>query len=331
MVSLVGWYQIPNSVTVTKGCLDKTVRVRIAGHAGRMRLPGLQWDDDGSPRIVAPQMPDELRRHISHWSAQSPTTHGRGFWGNVSEWHPQKRTIVGAHMRAVLLEFQVHRNAISYGATTSGVGRPEGAIVTDLLAGIDEWFDTFRSWLEVKYDQDIDPTDHVQEVTTLGRGLGLLTMADQQISSPAWATGHAITVHTSESVTLPSLRRAAMNAGQRLVPGEAHLLLRDARAALRRSQLRRAVIDAGSALELCLADFNQTIVHANLRRNPTLGMYVRDAVIAQRGQLPASLMSTVVHVRNAAIHQNVTPTHAQASVAIDEAARVIHRVQPSGI
>ncbi|MHB8457553.1 MAG: hypothetical protein ACYDBS_07690, partial [Acidimicrobiales bacterium] len=60
------------------------------------------------------------------------------------------------------------------------------------------------------------------------------------------------------------------------IPSDAHLRLRDAARAFRRRLHRRAVIDAGTGVEIALAQFNRTTTRLPLPkdRSATLGWYI---------------------------------------------------------
>ena len=149
-----------------------------------------------------------------------------------------------------------------------------------------------------------------------------------QLSLPRSANNIRIVSRTEEGVNLPVLRRIARAASGGQAPSDAHLLLRDSRAARRRHQFRRAAIDAGSALEVALADFNNHVTHVIFPRPPTLGTYVNNPVIARHANLPGNLQTDLVNVRNAAIHQNAIPTWEQVGAAIGLVASVLNRLAP---
>jgi hypothetical protein len=112
------------------------------------------------------------------------------------------------------------------------------------------------------------------------------------------------------------------------MPEDAHLLLREGWAALRRSRLQGAVIDAGAAVELTLADFNRTVTKVNPPKAPTLGWYISQPALVAGASLPSNIKADLVDVRNAAIHRNSTPSHAKARVALEMAKGLVKRLKP---
>jgi hypothetical protein len=134
--------------------------------------------------------------------------------------------------------------------------------------------------------------------------------------------------HDFESLSLPRLRKAAAEASARAMPSGAHLLLRDARVALRRGKLRIAVIDAGSGVGLALAAFNKNVTHVKTPAKPTVGWYVQEAKIQGSARLPTSLKADLVDVRNDAVHHNYQPSRAEAVRGLALARKVLGTVEP---
>ena len=121
------------------------------------------------------------------------------------------------------------------------------------------------------------------------------------------------------------LRLGFRQANLNVAPTDARLLLRDAYAENRRGRTRRAVIDAGSAVELTLADFAAR-ESVTMPARPTLGVYVNK--LQTRASLPANTEVALTHVRNAAIHKNRIPTHADSSTALGIASTVLNAHDP---
>jgi hypothetical protein len=97
-----------------------------------------------------------------------------------------------------------------------------------------------------------------------------MTGEDGIPSLPAQSNRGTLIAYRFEPLNLGQLRKVLTesNAGRR--PDDAHLLLRDGRAALRRGGPRRAVIDAGSAVEITLATHNRTNVRVAPKAGPSL-------------------------------------------------------------
>jgi hypothetical protein len=140
-----------------------------------------------------------------------------------------------------------------------------------------------------------------------------------------------LTMSTEELVDLTQLRKAVELANARSRPSDAHILLRDARAAARRGSCRRAVIDAGGAVEMTLAAHNRRAVGVRPRPGvmPTLGWYVRQSkIIKATGLAERALLDDLVAPRNDAIHQNRAPSHADTRTALATAQAVLTALDP---
>jgi hypothetical protein len=327
-VSLVGVYRFPVPLGVTQGSLGKTFAVEIAGISGKATFPTLAWSDS-EPRLVMPPLDDPLPRAIDHYTRHEEPSTRWTYWGFATKWHPGKRTVRSLGVWAVVLKFSVPRNEIAYSDYEHGLGAPAGEPVRALYTHIDDWFDRLRTWLEAAVDQDADPEQPLASVRTTGRGLILFTNEDA-ISLPSFPNHLTITAHEEELLTLPRFRKAAAQANAGNLPSDAHLLLRDGRAALRRRSYRRAAIDAGSAVEITLAAFNNRVTKLKAKRGfPTLGWYVyQPPIIGGTGLARKVLLDQLVNVRNNAIHENVVPGHVEAARALELAKTVVEAFDP---
>jgi hypothetical protein len=324
-VDVVGWLRFPVAIQVTPGCLAKPILLELAGRSARLLMPRVEWIEE-RPAVVAPDMPPEERRHISHWH-KDPNGWGDP-WGKVSQWNPGKRKIITVHVSAALIRFRVRRSELTYSQSRRGRGHPTGEVVDRLFREIGPWMGSLRNWIEVMVDQDLDPDHPLQDVQAVGSGLGVLTVDAGVISSPAWPNNLVITARQEQPITLPALRRAATLASSSATPSDARLLLRDASAALKRGNRRRAIIEAGTALEVALADLNRTRLKQNIGGRPTLGTHVQNERIARAAGLPRTTQADVVTPRNDAIHNNIVPGSPAVTSAINVVLGVLNRVDP---
>jgi hypothetical protein len=308
--------------------LDKSVQIEIGGCPGKLLLPRLEWPADADPLLVAPGLPPETIRHITHWSKHGDDEYVGDMWGRITSWHPAKRQINAVYVSRVVMRFSAMDEELTYSDYLYGRGHPQSEGLARMFNAVDGWFDALRTWIEVKRDQDLDSSHPLQGVQVTGGGLHIMSDDQGNLSLPASANQATVVLHSDESITLPLLRAAAKQVTNSVTPSEAYLLLRDSRAALRRNQLRRAAIDVGSALEVVLADFNRAVTHVTFARLPTLGTWVNNSTIAARASLPAGLQQDVVDVRNAAIHQNLTPPRADVAKAIQIVSSILERLAP---
>jgi hypothetical protein len=327
-LDLVGAYRLPSSLGVTVGCLSKSFSVEIGGLPGSARTPGWSWDGD-RPVVVAPDFDSRISHAFAHRIEQERDPWIRwNYWGSVSSWNAEKRTLGGVHLGALLIEFPVLAADVTYSETLHGRGQAQGPTIDALYTSIDLWFDLVRAWIETAVDQDADPENPLRGVITPGSGLMVSINDAEVVSTPTAANRGIVFSREQEAVNLPRLRKVIKQANAGTTPSDAHLLLRDGRAALRRGGYRRAVIDAGGAVELTLATFNQTTTQVNTGGRATLGWYVDQPTIAARANLPANLKQDLVVLRNNAIHQNHIPSRSETLEALRLAKEVVDGLDP---
>lgn len=326
-IQLIGVYKLPASLTVSEGCLGKRIKIAVGGLSGKARLPKLDWSGE-DPCLVMPDLPPAIKDRAERYI--TAMDEGWRYWGGVGSWNQQRRSISGAYIEAVGVEFKVPLHSITYSGYTHGRGQPQGPVIDGLFSEIDSWFDRVRTWVEAAIDQDADPHYPINSAMSPGRGLMLMTEEDGAASLPASSSTIYVTMTRCDVITLPILYRVIRQANEGAAPSDPHLLLRDSRAALRRDHLRRAVIDAGSAVELALADFNSRVIHVSPARGrlPTLGWYVKQAAIAAGAGVPTNTQVDLVNVRNDAIHQNRVPSRDETILALGLSKGIVDRVDP---
>lgn len=329
-ITLAGAFHFPVPIGVMPDCLGASFDIVIAGTSGRLTLPAPAWCGD-TPVLVRPTVPEALSEAIQRWvetdDASAPLTP----WGFVISWHAETRELTGAGIAAAFLEFQVQAADITYLNYVHGRGEPRGDLIDSLFRDVDVWFDGLRTWIEVAVNQDVDPNHPISAGSEFGAGLILVTEDDGTLSLPVRAHEMNLTMSTEELVDLTQLRKAVELANARSRPSDAHILLRDARAAARRGSCRRAVIDAGGAVEMTLAAHNRAAVGVKPRPGvmPTLGWYVRQPkIIKATGLAKQALLDDLVTPRNDAIHQNRAPSHAETRTALATAHRVLTALDP---
>lgn len=325
-----GVYQLPAPIGVTQGCLGKTVSIEINGHRGKATLPVLVWSDDSEPKpsITLPKMEDDWARVITpRLKATKPSP----LWdvaGKVTGWIPAQRRTTELRISALFVRFRLPAGDVALPEEAHGRTSYRGKIPDYVRGGFDPWFYRLRMWLEAAVDQDTDPDN---PIVPSSRGqLSLYfddhgTIADLASWGPMTATRHDF-----ELLNLRRLRRAVAEANAETLPNDAHLLMRDARAAFRRQRTRIAVIDAGTAVELTLAAFNDKGPQLpSLLRQPTLGRYVKE--LSSRAHLPPDTKTGLVDVRNDAAHRNHQPARPEALRALAIAKEIVDKLDPLAV
>ena len=328
-VQLEGVYELPRGLGVTEKSLGKTLAMEVGGVSGKVLLPRLVWSGD-EPRVEAPAIDSASLEAVEPQIAMSgqlgiPPS---DFWGRVTAWHPQKRTVQEVRFRAVGLQFSVPEAQVTIRDRPPDARGPRAKVPQAILQNVDGWFDRLRTWVEVAVDQDADPSSPVQAVWRPGRGLSLFRVQPGVASRLANMAPGTVVRHDFESINLPRLRKAAAQTNAGAMPSDSHLLLRDARGAFRRGKLRIAVIDAGSAVELALAVFNRRVTRVRTPAKPTLGWYVGQPTIQNAALLQPTLTTELVDVRNSAIHRNLRPSRGEGLRALELAKDVLDNVEP---
>lgn len=330
LIDVVAVYKLPASLKVSEGCFGKNFTVTIGRLTGKAATPTIAWiGEDDRPHVVAPSADEVVKRCVEHYTIKAEDGwESWHYWGRVDSWSPEKRVAGIAHVGALLLRFKIDPSQVTYSDYPPGRGIPRGKPVDALFSDVDKWFERVRLWIEAAVDQDTNPRAPLSSTEVGGDGLQMFTVEKETVSLPARARVVNAVWHKSEKVKLPTLRRIIKHANRGTFPSDAQMLLLDSRAAKRRGQYRRAVIDAGAATEMTLADLNRRATIVNPPGKPTLGWYVTQPAIAARAGSPASAKADLVDVRNSAIHQHLVPTLAETEKALAIAKQILDNVDP---
>jgi hypothetical protein len=318
---LVAVYRLPSPVGLTSGCAGKTLPVELGQIRGRMLLPHLNWDGE-RPRLTTPS--------ITEWATKTVEVEAqtKGGWGGPQLWDPVRNTVQHIYLRAVAIELQAPVGSFSFHHEPGGLGVPDGQAIDELFHSIAGWWARFGEWVELCTNQDMDADSPLHSSTSPGDGLALIGTDGEEISTPRFSNKLVLFTREVNPLTVANIRLIAKLVNQRAEPSDSHELVRLGWSQLRRGHPRRAVIDAGAALELALAAFNQRGPKAKVGSRPTLGGYVNDKKISGAAQLPANTDRDVVKLRNTAIHKNVQPSPEQAELALRTVRSVLDRLDP---
>lgn len=328
LAHVTGVYELPAELQVTPSCFAKSFPVKVGSFTGTVTLPRPEWRDE-RPHFVAPAMDPNVEPYIRQIVDAKHGWEAFDYWGRVSRYNPSERKILRAHLGAILLTCKLDPAAITYSDYLHGRGHPQGSAIQELFQRIDDWFEQIRTWVETALDQDADPHHALLAPRLQAAGLHVLTVEGSTVSLPAHASRIFATLSTYEPLSLSLLRKIMQRVNAGSVPSDAQLFLRDSRAELRRGRYRRAVIDAGSATEITLADFNQRVTRVTIPlRGATLGWYATQSAIVAQAHLPAHIMADLVTIRNSAIHHNRIPTQTEAARAVALAKQVVDRLDP---
>jgi hypothetical protein len=328
VIDVLGVYELPAPIVVDQSVLGHEFPIRVMDLRGYVVMPTLVWEGD-TPSVRNPEPPG-----LPSW-LRSVEGEAEPRWGRVESWNVGSRKINGATVNRVALHFTgVSGEAITYGTNTARRGHPQGEPVDSLLAAVPEWFGAVRTWVAALALQDTEADAPLASVSAPGLDLLVWTM-DGGVSSTVTQdhTTHVL-LRVAPTISHPMMRLIFQLANEaRPVPDE-HRLLISARAALRREQYRRAVLDAGTATELALtrvvddalAPLPERLRDALTSQQRTLGPLVNLA--SKVVQLPVDINKGLVTPRNRAMHANETPARDIAFRAEQIAREVVALVEP---
>ena len=326
---ICGTYRFPARIGVTESCLGKRYPVKIGGQRATLILPSVAWGQGrwgkDDPSLVAPSsdLGSAVDGRIERMAARADESGDVfDFWGMIGGYRQKPRCITGASVATGLLSFVTPASGITFSDYMHGLGAPRGPKLSELFNDIDHWFDVLRTWIEMFGDQDLDADHPLSSGGRSGDGLRLLAFDGNEVSLLGENTVVQVVVRQIAPLTLGRLQRAIQLANADAMPSDSWLLLRDAFGPHRRLRHRRAVIEAGTAVELTLADFNSNGPKLKPKSGyPTLGWLAKK--LKTQAKLPSGLLPDLVDRRNAAIHKNQTPTHEQSGAALRLAKQVL--------
>lgn len=311
-------FTLPLPIVVKRDALGLTVSGRIGEANITARLPARQDPDedlDTDDYTLATQRVDPV---------SIPST-GR----IVRDWNQPASDLESpdaVDLRRILM--QVTGKEADLGPSRPGVGPTLEARLADEVFRLgNRWQDALRSWVEVLTLQDLDHvhprwTAHIEGagIATFGadgRRLGFGGLVRLDSSWPQPATRHDMETALTEA-----------SAGR--FPPLAHLLLRDARAAWHRMQVRRAVIDAATATEVSLSQVGRAAGVLRAGKSLMLGRLVEkleaDGLLSP--EIAGELFSLVVRPRNSAVHGGIAPSAWNAAEACKAAQRQVWNAFP---
>lgn len=273
------------------------------------------------PRIRRVRWFEKVDKHFEHdWRE----------WGSYYQSGPAQTDLRGVIRSAVL---KVDAQDVS----DAGLNQ----IGLDVHKSIHGWYLLLRDWLEALMHVDLGE-EH--------RRVGVNGVSE--VENPVWIAGSRVAggrgytlIHPPITIVMDSdaraidrqgWQRAVRETNRRKKPSDAHLLLRDARATVRREQFRRCVLDAATAVEVVLSPLLDDRIAGALGPPAAKELVPENAAISLKIKalrklgtpLPTDLQADLFTVRNKAIHRAAEPTRAEARRALDLATTVVSGLQP---
>lgn len=308
MAVVEGRYEFPERVFFRGSCLALEAPFALDGQDGTIGLPTAELapDSEARPDLLAPPLADQtVLGAIPDLSW--------GYIGDPKEGHfAAERCYVRIRAEYAPGELEESSKRLAY------LIRP--------------WFYRVIEWIEVLTGQDL--YEHERPYTEREqRPYGSFYLFDGETYTNVtrqegiWMNPWPL----EESLTPEKWRFCLAAASKQDRPPLELLVMRDANAALMRGHYRKAVVDAGSAVEIALnRRIRQTLASANeayvveelLRSHPTLG---RKLALAKRLglEVPEDAQKELVEPRNRTVHRGETPDALAAGVAVHVAGDVV--------
>lgn len=313
MNRLETYFELPHSVGVDFDALGRDFPTRV-GVEITIRLPRRKPD---SPFLRAPH----FRVPIQDLDSEVPPRDLS--WGFVAFHDPVDKTIGAAWVKTL-------------GVETFCQGGREVVSANALISAMKARWPSVCDWIEVLSRQ----VHTVPNTLVLGA------------HHPVWVeTDGKVVLHLLQSPAKLDIRRdegpdapIALSAGQleaallqatRGPPPTEWLLIRDGRIAHRHGSTRRAVIDAGTAVELAITellrvrlhDVNQEVFEQLLAGHRMLG--ARTTLLQKLGgTLPADTRAKLVEPRNRATHLGTNPAPEESREALLIASQIVESAYP---
>lgn len=322
--------ELADGVYVDGGTLGSTWPVLGTPSDCKVALPlAGPVHDGGFDELVAPQLPGK-ERALAAFERHSARERHDVFWGKVG-------TRKGGVPMLACVRHLV--GLTSFGLEQDDETKREWADETGRV--LDHWVASVTEWLEVLAQVDVRPNRPTGprsptfvfplpvEIDEAGAASWFTTM--NQFETIYGASSGATKSHWASAV-----RHA--NASDQVPPE--HLVLRDARAAMRRDDLRRAVIDAGTACEVALAGAIRARLSragsnddaiAQLLKNASGVIELFDLLVALGTELSLSrgrVVDRLAGKRNEAVHGGVVPSREATAAGLRVAEEILGCVRP---
>jgi len=325
--TLEGVFQLPAPVALKVEALGARVPVRINGQEFQLIPPSLQLVD-ARPTLVAPPM--ETVRPDLDWDERYRSVGSA--WGRMA--HFKSTDPLGANGAALVRAFVIRQTMAAADKAQSVQQQERGE---DLYQHIDAWWRLVADWVEVVARQNLDP--HYDGASRPGDDLELWFKHGSDGGTVNNPTPLLITVSPVNDLTSDRWKAVLQAASDGRQPPTEHLLLRDAIAANRRGQRRRAVLDAATAAEMALTYLLDQEL-AGLRSD--VAGYVREKSRQISGrvqalknlgvQLPGDagkrIISCLAEPRNKAIHGGHEPSVDETREALKIADEIMEAASP---
>ena len=332
MLKVEGPLGLDQGISVTFDSLGKTFHSRIAGTVVNVQLPGLRVhelaDEAGEPpgyiEIVAPEWTAEPWGWVD--VEKLPFAESNSQWGQVvfTDWTNKDGQPSGI---ASVSQARFWFDGTADFEGTSELGR-------EVMAARDAWWSLVVEWVETISFQMVGARDDIQLQRSRALTRSLWTTSDEgstliETGSYSW---HRII--SQRPLTLGGLERAFELAGRGVQPSLGWQLLRDAHHAQAYGELRRAIVEMASALEVGSAmwlEHRLERTEAEIRKfiignMGTLGKRIQS--MKEMGWVEPEGIKKVVQLRNQAVHAGSAPAVGDTAQALASTLNALKSFDP---
>ncbi|MEU4315162.1 hypothetical protein [Nocardia sp. NPDC024068] len=200
------------------------------------------------------------------------------------------------------------------------------------------WWSLLRAWLEITTTQDLSRTPlSIFDPHAVFFEKMWTAASDGSVEIIPFDEGRFEVnyPYPARAVDNNLLRWCAEQAANGQRPPLEWQLIRDARRSLQHNELRRSVIDAGTAAELALTrlldrslhQLPESVVDALLSKYQMLGQKTQ-LYRKFGGTLPSNFQQLLIEPRNRAAHTGAEPSHADAEQALTAATEIVTQASP---
>lgn len=314
---------LPTPIPFTPDAMGRTYQTRFMGRPATISLPRIRWEPTTAQFLTLPPRMRSVKPDVD-WAGYLDAWHP---WGSVTIWQttpqPKPRLARVTHMLATVpIAKRWSNDRVSvYAAELASSSYP--------------WWLRLREWIEVATPYLIETFEH-PDSRALISNTRVWSWDGQRsrrvpVSQMMYLDGDA-----EPGIGRRSFAAVAALAGKGTQVPKPHVFLRNARLALRRNDLRAAVLEAATAAELALQELldarlggaDNEVAGAIRQGNRELGRLTK-LLGHLEVSLPSGLQTGLVDVRNRAIHRGDEPTEEQASEAVRLARAVVELAEPS--
>jgi hypothetical protein len=316
---VVIFYDLQRPIRVAAEVMGKSLDAVIDGRTVKIHMPEVTWETIF--RLPELQYPKHFVGLPSYETTYATKKNG---WGSVS-CHPEIESFDAV---------ELHRICVSMdGATLDGLDamkRDSSALNYFINHQVPPFFHALSDWIEVWTRQIGSRSARTHRMPNFGEGIVYWAGDDENWQEPyssletvvgEWNLAHPIWGIPANWI---QIQEAIQLVSQSDKPGFEELMLRDARESWAAGQPRKAVLEAGLAVELVLLDIyrekrsnNSPISAKEIRKQKYLTLGTLIQALRKMGlNLPETMVSPLVEMRNLAAHHAVTITEEQTRLAL---------------